>query len=47
LDDWVATLPREKDDLYQVVVRRWECSYAMMSVSLDEAFSLRAAGELV
>ncbi len=47
LGDWVATLPREKDDLYQVVVRRWECSYAMMSVALDEAFSLRATGELV
>ena len=47
LDDWVSTLPREKDDLYQVVVRRWECSYAMMSVALDEAFALRATGELV
>jgi hypothetical protein len=47
LDDWVSTLPREKDDLYQVVVRRWECSYAMMSVALDEAFALRSTGELV
>ena len=47
LDDWVAVLPREKEELYQQVVRRWECSYAMMSVALDEAMSLRAAGELV
>jgi hypothetical protein len=47
LDDWVATLPREKDDLYQIVVRQWECSYAMMSVALDEAFALRATGVLV
>lgn len=47
LDDWVAVLPREKGQLYQVVVRRWECSYAMMSVALDEALSLRASGELV
>ncbi len=47
LDDWVATLPREKDELYQIVVHQWECSYAMMSVALDEAFSLRACGELV
>jgi hypothetical protein len=47
LDDWVAVLPREKSQLYQVVVRRWECSYAMMSVALDEALSLRASGELV
>ena len=47
LDDWTAALPREKSQLYQVVVRRWECSYAMMSVALDEALSLRATGELV
>jgi hypothetical protein len=47
VDDWVATLPREKSQLYQLVVRRWECSYAMMSVALDEAFSLRSSGELV
>jgi hypothetical protein len=47
LDDWVAALPREKSQVYQVVVRRWECSYAMMSVALDEALSLRASGELV
>ncbi len=47
LDDWIAALPREKSQLYQVVVRRWECSYAMMSVALDEALSLRASGELV
>ncbi len=40
-------MPREKSQLYQVVVRRWECSYAMMSVALDEALSLRATGELV
>ena len=47
LDDWVAVLPREKGQVYQVVVRRWECAYAMMSVALDEALSLRASGELV
>jgi hypothetical protein len=47
LDDWVAALPREKFQLYQVVVRHWECSFAMVSVALDEALSLRASGELV
>ena len=47
LDDWVAVLPREKDQVYQLVVERWERSYAMMSVALDGAMSLRAAGELV
>jgi hypothetical protein len=46
-DDWIAALPREKAQLFDVVVRRWESVYAMMSVSLDEALSLRARGELV
>jgi hypothetical protein len=46
-DDWIAALPREKAQLFDAVVRRWESVYAMMSVSLDEALSLRARGELV
>jgi hypothetical protein len=46
-EDWIAWLPREKAHLFDAVVRRWESSYAMMSVSLDDAFSLRARGELV
>jgi hypothetical protein len=33
--------------LFDAVVHRWETFYAMMSVSLDDAFSLRARGELV
>ncbi len=40
-------LPREKNLVFQAVVQRWECTYAMMSVALDEALSLRAGGELV
>jgi len=47
LDDWIAALPGDKDRMYQLVVRRWECSYAIMSVALDEAISLRATGGLV
>jgi hypothetical protein len=46
-DDWIAALPREKAQLFEAVVRGWESMYAMMSVSLDEALSLRARGELV
>jgi hypothetical protein len=30
-----------------MVVRQWELSYAMMSVALDDALSMRARGELV
>jgi hypothetical protein len=46
-DDWIAALPREKNQVFEKTVRGWECSYAMMSVSLDEALSQRARGELV
>jgi hypothetical protein len=45
--DWIASLPREKFQLFESVVRRWECAYAMMSIALDEALSLRSRGELV
>jgi hypothetical protein len=47
LDDWVAAMSREKCQLYEAVVRQWECSFAMVSVALDDAFALRASGELV
>jgi hypothetical protein len=47
LQDWTAALPREKNQLYNIVVRRWELPYAMMSVALDDALSMRARGELV
>jgi hypothetical protein len=46
-DDWIAALPREKNQVFEKTVRGWECSYAMMSVSLDEALAQRARGELV
>lgn len=46
-DDWVSALPRDKAHLFDVVVRNWESSYAMASVSLNEAFALRLRGELV
>lgn len=46
-EDWLAALPREKGHVYQTTVRQWESSFAMMSVALDGALSLRARGELV
>ena len=46
-DDWIRSLPHEKNQVFQTVVQRWECTYAMMSVALDQALSLRASGELV
>ncbi len=44
---WLAALPKEQSQTFDIVVRQWECSYAMMSVSLDESLSLRACGRLV
>ncbi|MGH9739684.1 MAG: hypothetical protein ACRD4X_14030 [Candidatus Acidiferrales bacterium] len=46
-DDWIMVLPGEKGELFDTVVGRWECAYAMMSVALDDALSLRSRGELV
>jgi hypothetical protein len=46
-DDWIRALPRDKTRIFEAVVRRWECTYAMLSVALDDAISLRSRGELV
>jgi hypothetical protein len=46
-EDWVAALPREKNKLFESIVRDWESHYAMMSIALDDAISQRAAGKLV
>ena len=46
-EDWIAALPREKMQLFHTVVRGWESSYAMVSISLSESVSLRSRGELV
>ncbi|MGA8038162.1 MAG: hypothetical protein WA823_07785 [Candidatus Acidiferrales bacterium] len=46
-EDWIAALPREKSKLFGSVVRDWEAHYAMLSISLDDAMSQRAAGKLV
>jgi hypothetical protein len=43
----MLVLPREKTEVFETVVRRWECTYAMMSVALDGALTFRARGELV
>jgi hypothetical protein len=47
LDDWTTALSQEKALVFDVVVRQWECTFAMMSVALDDAISMRARGELV
>lgn len=46
-DDWIRALPRDKNQIFEAIVRRWECSFAMVSVSLDDALAMRASGQLV
>lgn len=46
-DDWRAWLPNEKAQVYEEQVRELESSYAMLSISLDEALELRQMGQLV
>jgi len=43
-DDWRAWLPEEKSQVFHRQVHRLESSYAMLSVSLDEAIELRHLG---
>ena len=46
-DDWIRALPREKSEIFDSLVHQWECAFAMTSVALDDALSMRARGELV
>ncbi|MGB2669286.1 MAG: hypothetical protein WA621_07520 [Candidatus Acidiferrum sp.] len=45
-DDWRAWLPETKDEVFRSYVRQLEISYNMLSVSLDEALSLRLGGRM-
>ncbi len=44
--DWRAWLPEEKDQVFHKLVQELESSYAMFSVSLNEAIELRQMGRL-
>ncbi len=44
-DDWRAWLPQEKAEVFHKQVHELESSYAMLSVSLDEAIELQQMGE--
>jgi len=44
-DDWRAWLPEEKAQVFHKQVHELESSYAMLSVSLDEAIELRQLGQ--
>ena len=46
-DDWRARLPEEKLKVFTAYVRRLDCAYGMLSVSLNEALALRQEGRLI
>lgn len=46
-EEWLAGLPEDKQRAFQSVVGQLEAGYAMFSVAVNEAFSLRRAGSLV
>jgi hypothetical protein len=45
-EDWVSWLPAEKDGLFGTTVEQLESLYSMLSISLNEALSLRAGDTL-
>lgn len=44
-DDWIRSLPKDKNEIFEAVVGSWESQFAMLSVCLNEALSLRATNE--
>lgn len=45
-EDWCAHLPDDKRLVFESIVRDWEDAYAVFSVPLDEALSLRSEGRI-
>jgi hypothetical protein len=46
-DDWIAVLPHDKLRVFDEAMRQLEAAYAMLSIALDEAFTLRREGRLI
>jgi hypothetical protein len=46
-DDWIASLPRDKREVFEAVIHDWESYHGMLSVALDDAITQRGAGKLV
>lgn len=45
-DDWSASLPDDRNSLFETATQNWGTYYGMLSVSLDEAFTLRRERQL-
>jgi hypothetical protein len=46
MEDWRARLPEQKNRVFDNIVHEWEDAYAVFSVPLDDAMTLRAQGQL-
>lgn len=46
-EDWYTRLPAEKNRVFDSIVREWEDAYAVFSVPLDDALTLRSEGKLM
>lgn len=46
-EDWLAWLPADKDEVFGELAGRLEALYSMLSISLNEAFTLRRETALV
>jgi hypothetical protein len=45
-DDWSASLPDDRNSLFETITQNWDTYYHMLSVALDEALSLRRERQL-
>src|SRR5947207_14894775 len=45
-EDWLAWLPEEKDRLFDAIINELEISYVILSVALNDAFTLCHHGKL-
>jgi len=46
-DDWIGAIPPEKRQTFDSTIQRWNTSYVMGSIALDEAFALRNRGDIL
>jgi hypothetical protein len=46
-DDWIGAIPPEKRLTFDSTIQRWNTTYVIGSIALDEAFDLRNRGDLL
>jgi hypothetical protein len=46
-EDWIGAMSPEKRQAFDSTIQRWNMSYVMGSIALDEAFALRNKGDIL